>query len=43
MYDNMAMGSILVGQAFHIAGCFMVARELKKYESFTCIISFFCQ
>ena len=26
MYDNMAMGSILVGQGYYVAGCFRVAR-----------------
>ena len=26
MYDNMAMGLILVGQEYHIAGSFIVAR-----------------
>ncbi len=32
MYDNMAIGSILVGQEYHIAGCFGVVREQKNIK-----------
>lgn len=32
MYDNMAMGSILVGQEYYIAGCFGVVREQKNIK-----------
>ena len=32
MYDDMAMGSILVGQEYYIAGCFGVVREQKNIK-----------